>query len=139
MSERSSFARDAVSAARSSALSAPIRSASWSSSWRTVLSIRSWPAVVSRTATARREARDAARFCAAGDSVIITGRDPGRLADTALEIGARAIACDATDPGPVQRMAAEVGADLDVLVNMAGGNVTSGGRQFLRPSAARTD
>jgi len=36
-------------------------------------------------------------------------------------------------------MAAEVGADLDVLVNMAGGNVTSGGRQFLQPSAARTD
>jgi 3-oxoacyl-[acyl-carrier protein] reductase len=64
----------------------------------------------------------AARFSAAGDTVIITGRAPGRLADTALEVGARAIACDATDPGQVQRMAAEVGAALDVLVNMAGGN-----------------
>ena len=52
----------------------------------------------------------ATRFKAAGDAVIITGRDAGRLADTALEIGAQAVACDATDPGQVTRMAGEIGA-----------------------------
>jgi 3-oxoacyl-[acyl-carrier protein] reductase len=64
----------------------------------------------------------AVRFLAAGDTVIITGRDAGRLAATAQEIGARPVACDATDPEQVARMAGEVGASLDVLVNMAGGN-----------------
>ena len=64
----------------------------------------------------------AARFRAEGDTVIITGRHEARLAVTANEIGARAIACDATDPGQVSRMAAEAGPGLDVLVNMAGGN-----------------
>ncbi len=72
----------------------------------------------------------AARFSAAGDTVIITGRDAERLAGTAAEIGARAITCDATDPGQVTRMAGEVGASLDVLVNMAGGNT-----DFTRPAA----
>ena len=76
----------------------------------------------------------AARFSAAGDTVIITGRDPARLADTALETGARAVGCDATDPGQVRRMAAEVGADLDVLVNMAGGNT-----DFTRPAGEAAD
>ncbi len=64
----------------------------------------------------------AARFGAAGDTVVITGRDAGRLAGTAAEIGARPGTCDATDPRQVAGMADEVGADLDVLVNMAGGN-----------------
>lgn len=64
----------------------------------------------------------AARFRAAGDTVVITGRDAGRLASTAAEIGARPLPCDATDPGQVARMAEEVGPALDVLVNMAGGN-----------------
>ena len=64
----------------------------------------------------------AARFRAAGDTVVITGRDAGRLANAAAEIGARALPCDATDPGQVARMADEVGDTLDVLVNMAGGN-----------------
>lgn len=76
----------------------------------------------------------AARFSAAGDTVIITGRDAGRLADTAREIGARAVACDATDPGQVRRMAAEAGAGLDVLVNMAGGNT-----DFTRPASEHAD
>jgi 3-oxoacyl-[acyl-carrier protein] reductase len=64
----------------------------------------------------------AARFLAAGDSVFITGRTAGRVADTAAEIGAKPIAADATDPAQVARMASDVGDDLDVLVNMAGGN-----------------
>jgi 3-oxoacyl-[acyl-carrier protein] reductase len=64
----------------------------------------------------------AARFVASGDTVIITGRDAARLEATAAEIGARPVTADATDPRQVARMAAELGGDLDVLVNMAGGN-----------------
>jgi 3-oxoacyl-[acyl-carrier protein] reductase len=64
----------------------------------------------------------AARFRAGGDTVIITGRNTDRLAATAAEIDARSITCDATDPRQVARMADELGADLDVVVNMAGGN-----------------
>ena len=75
----------------------------------------------------------AVRFLAAGDTVIITGRDAGRLAATAQEIGARPVPCDATDPEQVARMAGEVGASLDVLVNMAGGN-TDFTRSASRPA-----
>jgi 3-oxoacyl-[acyl-carrier protein] reductase len=64
----------------------------------------------------------AARFLADGDTVFITGRNAGRVADTAAEIGAKPIAADATDPAQVARMAGDIGDDLDVLVNMAGGN-----------------
>ena len=74
----------------------------------------------------------AARFRAGGDSVIITGRNTDRLANTASEIDARPITCDATDPQQVARMTDELGADLDVVVNMAGGNTDldqSGGQR----------
>jgi 3-oxoacyl-[acyl-carrier protein] reductase len=64
----------------------------------------------------------AARFLADGDAVFITGRNAGRVAEAAAEIGAKPIPSDATDPGQVARMAGELGPDLDVLVNMAGGN-----------------
>ena len=64
----------------------------------------------------------AARFLADGDTVFITGRNAGRVADTAAEIGAKPVPADASDPAQVARMAAELGDDLDVLVNMAGGN-----------------
>jgi 3-oxoacyl-[acyl-carrier protein] reductase len=64
----------------------------------------------------------AAGFLAEGDSVIITGRDPRRLADVASEIGAKPVSCDAADPAQVARLADEVGGRLDVLVNAAGGN-----------------
>jgi 3-oxoacyl-[acyl-carrier protein] reductase len=64
----------------------------------------------------------AARFLAGGDAVFITGRNAGRVADTAAEIGAKPIPGDAADPEQVARMAGELGGDLDVLVNMAGGN-----------------
>jgi 3-oxoacyl-[acyl-carrier protein] reductase len=63
-----------------------------------------------------------ARFRADGDAVIITGRDASRLTATAKETGARPVACDATDPQQVARLAEEIGDGLDVLVNMAGGN-----------------
>lgn len=64
----------------------------------------------------------AGRLRTAGDTVIITGRNARRLAETAAQIGARPMTCDGTDPQQVTRMADELGADLDVLVNMAGGN-----------------
>jgi 3-oxoacyl-[acyl-carrier protein] reductase len=64
----------------------------------------------------------AARFLADGDTVFITGRNAGRVADIAAEIGAKPIPGDAADPEQVARMAGELGDDLDVLVNMAGGN-----------------
>ena len=47
----------------------------------------------------------AARFRDGGDTVVITGRNAGRLASTAAEIGARPVTCDATDPEQVARMA----------------------------------
>ncbi len=62
----------------------------------------------------------AVRFRAGGDIVIITGRNTDQLASTAAEIDARPIICDATDPRQVAWMADELGADLDVVVNMAG-------------------
>jgi 3-oxoacyl-[acyl-carrier protein] reductase len=76
----------------------------------------------------------AARFRADGDTVIITGRDSGQLADAAAETGAHPITCDATDPRQVTQMAAEMGSDLDVLVNMAGGNT-----DFTRPQTDSAD
>ena len=75
----------------------------------------------------------AARFVTSGDTVIITGRSSKRLAATAAQIGAKAIICDATDPAQVTQMAQELGAHLDVLVNMAGGNT-----DFTQPHDART-
>ena len=64
----------------------------------------------------------ATRFRSAGDTVVITGRTRDRVVATAAGIGARPITCDATDPQQVARMADELGPELDVVVNMAGGN-----------------
>lgn len=75
----------------------------------------------------------AARFRAGGDTVVITGRNAERLARTAAEVDVRPITCDATDPGQVARMADELGPDLDVVVNMAGGNT-----DFIEPDGQRT-
>ncbi|MFJ7219247.1 SDR family NAD(P)-dependent oxidoreductase [Amycolatopsis sp. NPDC098790] len=71
----------------------------------------------------------AARFRAAGDTVVVTGRDAGRLERVAEELDVRPIPCDATDPGQVTRLADELGPDLDVVVNMAGGNTDFGGER----------
>jgi 3-oxoacyl-[acyl-carrier protein] reductase len=76
----------------------------------------------------------AARFLADGDTVIITGRNAGRLARTAAEIGARPVTCDATDPRQVAELAEGLDGDLDVLVNMAGGNT-----DFTRPAGQQKD
>ncbi|GAA2792485.1 SDR family NAD(P)-dependent oxidoreductase [Crossiella cryophila] len=71
----------------------------------------------------------AARFRAAEDTVFITGRDTHRLDRVAAELGVKAIPCDATDPRQVARLAGELGPDLDVLVNMAGGNTDLDGTE----------
>jgi NAD(P)-dependent dehydrogenase (short-subunit alcohol dehydrogenase family) len=68
----------------------------------------------------------AARFRADGDTVVVTGRDTDRLARTAAELDVRPIPCDGTDPAQVEHLADELGPDLDVLVNMAGGNTDFG-------------
>jgi NAD(P)-dependent dehydrogenase (short-subunit alcohol dehydrogenase family) len=83
----------------------------------------------------------AARFLAEGDSVIITGRDQQRLADTASEIGAKPVTCDGSNPVQVARLSEEVGDRLDVLVNAAGGNTDfqrdgDGGQSLEQVSAA---
>jgi 3-oxoacyl-[acyl-carrier protein] reductase len=76
----------------------------------------------------------AARFRSGGDAVIITGRNIDRLTNTATEIGGRAIPCDGTNAQQVARMADELGATLDVVVNMAGGNT-----DFDQPAAQDAD
>jgi 3-oxoacyl-[acyl-carrier protein] reductase len=66
----------------------------------------------------------AERFAAAGETVVITGRDDARLAEAAASIGAGAVRCDHTDPDDVRALAAALEADgLDVLVHCAGGNL----------------
>src|SRR5579863_8365365 len=64
----------------------------------------------------------AARFAAAGEQVIITGRNPGRLKQAAADLDVRGLVCDGTDPAQVAALAGELGPRLDVVVNNAGGN-----------------
>ncbi len=63
----------------------------------------------------------AAAFVAAGEEVVITGRRADVLHTTAEHIGARPVVCDATDAEQIARLAEAV-AEVDVLVNCAGGN-----------------
>ncbi|WP_329051464.1 SDR family oxidoreductase [Amycolatopsis sp. NBC_01488] len=64
----------------------------------------------------------AARFAAAGERVTVTGRRKDVLEAAAEELGARAVAFDASDPAAVQAALADLPARVDVLVNNAGGN-----------------
>jgi 3-oxoacyl-[acyl-carrier protein] reductase len=68
----------------------------------------------------------AERFAAGGDTVVVTGRDAGRLGRAADQLGAYGIVCDATDPAQVAALRASlderIGPALDVVVNNAGGN-----------------
>jgi 3-oxoacyl-[acyl-carrier protein] reductase len=73
----------------------------------------------------------AGAFAEAGDRVTITGRREPLLTETAARIGARAVAFDASDPASVTRALPDLPAQVDVLVNNAGG-LASG-------SADRTD
>jgi NADP-dependent 3-hydroxy acid dehydrogenase YdfG len=65
-------------------------------------------------------AATACRLAADGYKLVVGARRIDRLEVVAVEIGARALRLDVTDPGSVEAFAAEVG-DCDVLVNNAGG------------------
>ncbi len=65
-------------------------------------------------ATARALAAD-------GFHVVCAARRRDRIEALAEEIGGRAVACDVTDPDSVAGLAREVGDELHVLVNNAGG------------------
>ncbi|MFF0743196.1 SDR family NAD(P)-dependent oxidoreductase [Streptomyces sp. NPDC004111] len=64
----------------------------------------------------------ARHFAALGDRVVITGRRPGPLKETAEALGVRAETCDHTDPAALLRLVAALPGSIDVLVNNAGGN-----------------
>lgn len=72
----------------------------------------------------------ARQFVAQGDDVVITGRDAVRLARAAETTGARGVRCDVGRPDDVAALMAQLGAPVDVLVTMAGGNT-----DFDRPEA----
>ncbi|SDI91323.1 3-oxoacyl-[acyl-carrier protein] reductase [Lentzea albidocapillata subsp. violacea] len=65
----------------------------------------------------------AARLVEQGLDVVITGRREDVLKAAADEIGARAVAFDASDPVAVQAALDDLPSQVDVLVNNAGGNV----------------
>lgn len=64
----------------------------------------------------------ATRLTNTGHQVVITGRRPDVLAETAEKIGARAVPFDATDPAAVTAALTELPAEIHVLVNAAGAN-----------------
>jgi NADP-dependent 3-hydroxy acid dehydrogenase YdfG len=66
-------------------------------------------------------AETARLLAAAGFEVICAARRAERVESVAREIGGRAVVCDVSDAADVARLASEVGARLDVLVNNAGG------------------
>ncbi|MFC1408447.1 SDR family NAD(P)-dependent oxidoreductase [Streptacidiphilus sp. N1-12] len=67
-------------------------------------------------------------FAAQGDRVVITGRRKDVLEETAAHLGpnVRAVAFDASDPAQVQAALDTLPAQVDVLVNNAGGNADIG-------------
>lgn len=70
----------------------------------------------------------AEEFAAQGDHVVITGRREDVLAETAAKLGqnVRSVAFDASDPMQVQAALGALPAQVDVLVNTAGGNTDIG-------------
>jgi 3-oxoacyl-[acyl-carrier protein] reductase len=64
----------------------------------------------------------ARQFVEQGDKVVITGRDAVRLDRAAEATGARGVCCDVGRPDDVEGLMAQLGAPVDVLVAMAGGN-----------------
>lgn len=65
----------------------------------------------------------ARQLCDAGHRVVITGREPVRLKDTAQRVGATHIVSDVSEPGEAARVveaAVEELGRLDLLVNNAG-------------------
>lgn len=66
-------------------------------------------------------AATARALAAAGFQVVCAARRTDRIEALAQEIGGRAVACDVTDSASVAALAADVGDELHVLVNNAGG------------------
>jgi 3-oxoacyl-[acyl-carrier protein] reductase len=75
----------------------------------------------------------AARFAAAGEKVVITGRNAERLDQVAGELGVRGVVCDGTVPAQVAALAGELGPGIDVVVNNAGGNTDFGHGHSAEP------
>ena len=71
----------------------------------------------------------AARFAAAGERVVITGRDPDKLKAAAAELGIDGVVCDGAVPAQVAVLAGELGPAVHVLINNAGGNT-----DFAKPA-----
>ncbi|KOG38229.1 SDR family NAD(P)-dependent oxidoreductase [Streptomyces decoyicus] len=62
-------------------------------------------------------------FADAGDDVLVTGRRPGPLEETAAgRRTVRPLVCDHTDPRALTALLTELPERIDVLVNNAGGN-----------------
>ncbi|WP_242882152.1 SDR family NAD(P)-dependent oxidoreductase [Actinomadura litoris] len=61
-------------------------------------------------------------FAERHEAVVITGRRPRPLKETADELGVRALVCDHADPEALMGALAELPGRIDVLVNNAGGN-----------------
>ena len=72
----------------------------------------------------------AARFAAAGERVIITGRNEGRLKSAADELGVDGMVCDGAVPAEVATLVGGLGPTVDILVNNAGGNTDFESAQF---------
>ncbi|MBA2638779.1 MAG: SDR family NAD(P)-dependent oxidoreductase [Nocardioidaceae bacterium] len=66
-------------------------------------------------------AATARRLGAEGFAVVCAARRRERIEPLAAEIGGTAVDCDVTDPASVARLAHEVGTEVAVLVNNAGG------------------
>ena len=64
----------------------------------------------------------AGRFADDGARVWITGRRGGALCEAALESGATAVLCDVARPEGVEGLLSQIPAQIDVLINVAGGN-----------------
>lgn len=75
-------------------------------------------------------------FAEAGDSVTITGRREGVLAEAGATLGARHVAFDAADPAAVEAALDHLPGRVDVLVNNAGG-LPGGSGDSLAAKAAQ--
>ncbi|MFB9948913.1 SDR family NAD(P)-dependent oxidoreductase [Rhizobium puerariae] len=64
----------------------------------------------------------AVHFATEGATVVITGRRAGLLSDVASELGATAVAFDASDADAVAKALSKLPGSIDVVVNCAGGN-----------------
>ena len=66
------------------------------------------------------------RFAENGDDVVVVGRTPTTVAETAAELGARGEVCDVTSAESVEALVSRLPARIDVVVAMAGRNTDLG-------------